>query len=423
MWLVRLRWWSAGAQVVAVWLSWLGVIQSLPSLPILSAAGVIGATNLGFNAAHPRLPASRLIAMMLVFDVCLLSLVLFLTGGASNPLSVLYLVHIALAAVMLPARWAWLLTLLSVAAFGALFLSPSLPAAGTHHAPRGGPFHMHLRGMWLAFSLAALLIAFFVSRIASSLRLREQQLAEARARVMRAEKVASLASLAAGTAHELGTPIASIALASTEMDRLIRSGASPDALAEDVRLIEGEAKRCRAIVDQMIRAAGDTAGEAPRWLPIRSLIEATLELLPAHDAPRVHVDVAPTTPRVRLPVQAVAQALANLLRNALEATPDDRHVELRAEAHARGLRLQVVDHGPGMSEENLKQATEPFVTTKRSHGGLGLGLFLASATATRLNGRLGLQSRRGEGTRAVLELPLDVLEQQERAAHEHDERQ
>jgi two-component system sensor histidine kinase RegB len=401
-WLIRLRWGVAAGCVVAVASGWalLGV-RSSPAW-VGAGLGLTLATNLALarRVLGARTASRPVRAAALVLDALALTLVLRVAGGPANPFSVLYLVGIALAAVTLGTVWTWVLALLAVCGYGSLFLGD--PAAG--HA--GHIFAGHLRGMWLAFSLAAAFIAYFVGQLARAMTRRERQLAEARERAARYERLASLATLAAGAAHEIGTPLATIAVAARELERALELRPDGAALVDDARLIRTELGRCRAVLDEMAAGAGETAGEAPSpFEPAELLDDVRARLAPAL-AGRLSSGAPPPDVALELPRQACARALESLVRNALEASPPGAVVELGARAGEGSVRFVVSDRGPGMSAGVLARAGEPFFSTKPPGAGLGLGLFLARTVAQHVGGRLRLESRPGEGTRATLELPF-----------------
>jgi two-component system sensor histidine kinase RegB len=220
--------------------------------------------------------------------------------------------------------------------------------------------------------------------------------------------VAALASLAASTSHELGTPLGTIMLAATEMQRAIDRGAGVAAVRGDAVLVHEQARRCREILDAMLVEAGEVAGEAPESIAIDRLLAQGMESLSAGERSRVVCHGTPTAP-VRVPRRVVAQVLHNLLRNAFDASAGDAPVELRAEPNGGGVRFSVRDRGVGMSPTEIEHATEPFVSGKPGRG-KGLGLFLAQAVADRLGGRLAIESTPGEGTLVRFEIPRDVVD-------------
>lgn len=409
LWLLRLRWGAMIGQTATI----LGVhfIFQMPlPLPLLFAIIGIELVTNAFGAwwasqGHPI--RARLLGGVMACDVVLLTALLYLTGGAFNPFSFLYLVHIALAAVVLSPQWTWALVGLALLCFGSLFLLPPWPVTGeaelhAHH------MHMHLQGMWVAFAVAAAFIVYFVQRVTSALAEREKQLAEARDLTARNEKLASLATLAAGAAHELSTPLSTIAVVAKELEHQIeRNGGHPDAIA-DARLIREQVSRCREILVQMTADAGESMGEASKPVSTEQLLRDALEELPHPEQIRLCLDGA-STRLLNVPRSPVAHAIRNVLKNALEASEPTCPVEVRVSSENGDCRIEIHDRGTGMTGDVLNRAGEPFFTTKEPGSGMGLGLFLSRAVVSRLGGRLEIDSEPGLGTTVRLMLPAAVV--------------
>ncbi|HEY2745100.1 MAG TPA: ATP-binding protein [Polyangia bacterium] len=401
-WLVKLRWGAIAGQIVTI----LGVAHILGVTLHLTALYAIIAVELASNvvcvlAARRAHAAEWWSGAVMVLDVVLLTALLHYAGGPFNPFSFLYLVEIALAAVIVRARWTWALVAASLIGSGALFVGPHemLMSHDEDH------MQLHLRGMWVAFGVAASFIVYFLLRVRSDLETREAELALAQRRVDRQERLASLATLAAGAAHELATPLGTIALAARELERHLEKAQADAASLEDVHLIRAQVDRCRAILDGMAADAGESAGEQPREIAIAELLRAAVDGLRAE--PRIEVDSGSVDgQRVKVPPRALAQALKSLLKNAQEASGPERAVSLRANVGATSVAIEVVDRGAGMPQAVLARAGEPFFTTKEPGRGMGLGLFLTRTLVERLGGELTLSSEAGAGTRALVRLPI-----------------
>lgn len=336
----------------------------------------------------------------MALDAVLLTAVFALSGGPSNPFNFLYLVHIALASVVLPPRHAWGLALLATALFALLFLwSVPLTAIG-HAGHEGHDMSLHLRGMWIAFALAAALILSVVSRVSTALTDRERELVEARAHAARSDRLASLATLAAGAAHELATPLGTISLVAKELELDLATRAENADAVADVKLIHEQVARCRAILEALRADAGDPAGEALEDVRPADLVSRAIDGLAGADRVVVAGDAASTA--VRTFPRSVALALRNLVKNALEATAGA--VTVTCTEQAAQLTLAVHDAGTGMAPDVLARVGEPFYTTRPTGRGMGLGVFLARTVAERLGGRLAIDSS-PRGTVASLTVP------------------
>lgn len=405
-WLIRLRWGAAVGEValIAAAQALFGGLD-LPRLATCVAALVV--TNTVLVSLRSRVQRPRLAAgAMLTLDTLLLSALLHAAGGAYNPFSVLYLVHIALSAVVLGPRWTWFLALLAIGCYGLLFV---VQAPMTAHAHAGFEMNVHLRGMWVAFAVAAGLTAYFVVRLSTAIERRDAAIAEMHERVARHERLASVTTLAAGAAHELGTPLATIAVVAAELERALGSLPPEHAarLHADAGLIRSELERCRAILNRLSTDAGQCHGEVPVSMTMAALARDVLRALPAVQRPRVHTTGASDSVSLSLPRNALQQIAHNLLRNALDASAGD--VQFGLEAHATRLRLVVRDNGPGMNAELLRRVGEPFFSTKSPGAGLGLGVFIARSLSEQMGGHLALVSEPGQGTTATVELDTAAM--------------
>jgi two-component system sensor histidine kinase RegB len=405
-WLVQLHWWGILGQAVVVVGAEAMTGIALPSttLVALLVVEVVGNFALGAWASRVRVTDGAIAAVMLL-DIIVLTVLLDLTGGAANPFSTLYLVNVALAAVLLPGRWSWPLMMASLLAFGGLFVHEEL-VGPSHHVrmliDHRAMIHSHLRGMWVACALSAIFVVFFVQRVSSALADREQELDRTRAQSARREKLASLATLAAGAAHELGTPLSTIAVVIKELERALPTDASKE-VRDDLRLVREQVTRCREILDRMAAHAGETVGETIALVTTERWVASALDGLRQRD--RVRVAAVAAGAAVRGPPRALADALRGLMKNAIQASPADREVVLRLSAEQDRVRATVKDSGPGMPPEILARVGEPFFTTKGPGDGMGLGLFLTRALAEQLGGEFHIVSHQGAGTEAWIELP------------------
>jgi len=409
LWLLRLRWGAIVGQIVTI-IGVQFVLQiSLPLSPLFAVIGIEILSNALFALWAARgLPiGSQLVGGVMAGDLVLLTALLYLSGGAFNPFSFLYLVHLALAAVVLSPVWTWALVGLSLICFGSLFLMPPWPASADGNLDGDHMhMHMHLQGMWVAFAVAAGFIVYFVQRVTLALAEGERQLVEARELTARNEKLASLATLAAGAAHELSTPLSTIAVVAKELEHQLLRAGEPDAVA-DARLIREQVARCRDILLQMTVDAGESMGEASERVSLDRLLHEAIDGLGNPGQVRLQMTQGAATCLVNVPRNQVVHAIRNVLKNAQEASREAAPVGVRVNAAADECCIEVKDSGKGMSAETLGRAGEPFFTTKEPGRGMGLGLFLSRAVVHRLGGRLDLSSELGRGTVVRLFLPAN----------------
>ena len=403
-WLIRLRWCAIAAQVVTIGVAAYAMDIALPVAAMAALLAVSAASNvaLAFWAGQAQRTSSRVVAGVLLMDTALLTILLGLSGGPSNPFCLLYFAYVTLGALALGGRWAAALVLASAAAYAALFLTPQSGAMHHHGHAGHSAYILHLQGMWVAFAATASLIAYFVARLAAELRRRELELGRAQRLAARAEKLGALTTLAAGAAHELGTPLGTIAIAAGELERRARSASAVD-WATDAKLIRSEVERCTRIVQRMCAQAGASAGELPGPVSVAELFSLLRSRLAPSEAARL--DAVPIEASFSCPREGLVQVLVNLVQNAIQASAPAERVTLSAKTDGDSIKFQVQDHGAGVAAEHLQRLGEPFFTTKPPGQGMGLGLFLAQALAARGGGTLVLTSRLGAGTSVTLELP------------------
>jgi two-component system, sensor histidine kinase RegB len=405
-WLIRLRFATVAGQALTIAVVRWGMDLEIPIGPLYGLVGLALASNLACIAhARVAVPQDGWLLGVMAFDVVTFSGLLYLTGGPENPFSFLYLVPLAIAAITLRPAWTWMLVLLSLASSLVLFARHRpLPMGGGH----AGHMVQHLRGMWVAFGVASSFIVYFLLRVRRALAAREGELQASRNLAARQERLASLATLAAGAAHELATPLSTIAIVAKDLEREVAI-AGTAATIEDVRLMRQEVERCRRILARMRTDAGDQVGERFVRVSVRELVSDCLaESGPtAEDPVAVELEDAVAGDSATLPRHAFVQALRGLLDNARQASPPGAPVSLRVSAAgARRLVFEVADRGHGIAPEILGRVGEPFFTTKPTGKGMGLGIFLARAIVERLGGELSIGSAPGAGTTATISLPV-----------------
>ncbi|MCA9617755.1 MAG: HAMP domain-containing histidine kinase [Myxococcales bacterium] len=402
-WLVWLRWGAGVGHVCAILIGELALGMDLPLAALLSIIGVALVSNLGFHVARERLARVPvwLTGTIMVADVLMLTGLLYLSGGPANPGIVFYFVHIGLATMMLGFAWRLGVVLVTLLSLLALFFLPPPPWGGATLSGLPATGGIYELGLLLSMTIAAGFIFYFGDRMTTALARRELALARARERAMQDEKLASLANLAAGAAHELATPLTTIAMLAKELERgLLRGDLSSDEMAEDAAVIRAEVWRCRDVLNLMAAEAGESRGEAFEDVAVSRLLEEALR-----DLPRDRITVEVEEASVHVPVRPMALAVRGIVKNALQASPGGADVLVRSLSEEGGCRIEVSDRGPGMSEDVARRAIEPFFTTKPTGQGMGLGLYLANDLARRAGGLLDIDTEPGRGTRVSLRLP------------------
>ena len=406
-WVVRLRYGLIAGEIALIGALSFGLQISLPVLVIGPAIGLQVLSNwlLGLKAGRLGGDAEHVVGILFSFDTLCLTLILALSGGPANPFSLLYLVQITFAAVVLRKLWTWGLGILSIFSFGMLFwVSRDVPAF--HEHTQSGGFSLHLLGMWIAFATAALLISFFVGKLSAEARTKEHEVLVMQKRLARNDRLASLVTLAAGAAHEMATPLGTIAITAKEMEHDAATRLRDQRSQEDAQLIRSQVERCRLILERMGAQGADPFGESPKLVRLHELLTQVKERFP-QERERIQVEVQRASSEdCRLTVRAAVEALSALTKNALDASPNGEPVVLKAvESLNGGVRFIIRDHGVGMTPEVLERVAEPFFTTKPTGQGMGLGAFLAHLFAQTLGGQLSFESEPGRGCTAILDLP------------------
>lgn len=379
--------------------------------PFISVGAVVLA--LGFFTftswlwAKKRIVVSdKFVFIQLLVDIFTLSVLLYLTGGSSNPFVSLFMLPVTFAAAMLRPAYIWIVASTAIACYTFLmyFFQPMM--LWEHH---GHGFTLHVWGMWAAFLLSAGLVAYFVYRIGNTLKERDLLLAKARENALESEKIVALGSLAAGTAHELGTPLGTIAILSKELEKTT-ADENPQ-ISKKMGLLRGQVSRCKEILSRMAASAGQSRAESgepvnldqyledilDEWLITRPEVVAESNFSGIQPAPEIIAD------------RTITQAILNILNNAADASSE--LIIIDGQWNTDTLIIKVHDRGDGLPE-NLedKIGEEPFISTKSPENGLGLGLYLAKTTLGRLGGDIKLENRKkNKGVTATITLPLREL--------------
>ncbi|MBX9654189.1 ATP-binding protein [bacterium] len=417
-WFIKLRWAAVAGQLVTVLSVAFGLNVSMPLIPLFVIIGLTALTNLLLRLWYLILGRTEqwsawgvrgnwIVDAIMTFDVLLLGGLLYFTGGAENPFSVFFLVNLALAAVVVQSEWIWFIGGLAILCYF-LLNTWYVPLDVLHDretfASFSGLLSVRYEGQIVAFSAATIAISYFIARLTRELRERDSELAAARLREERNEKLDALATLAAGAAHELATPLSTIAVVARELERHLESSGATNDCIEDARLIRTELAQCRTILDRMAGRAGESVGEGMTEMTVAGLVEEMLAGLPHTDRVSISHGNEPNL-SLNLPRVAIGQALRGIVKNAIDAAGRNGQIQIKTCTIGPNIGIEIRDNGPGMPEEILKRAGEPFFTTKQPGEGTGLGLFLARAVIDRLGGVFEIHSEAGVGTTAEIILP------------------
>jgi len=396
-WVWRSRWLVAITHVVVV--AW-SLLEGLPiTWPLVAPALAVSVISNGLVGGR-RGPSGPVGArVVLALDLVLLTLLLLGSGGISHPFTFLYLFQVVIAAMVLESRWVWGLVALAAAGYGCLFLPLWLAESRAGPAMHGGgrSMHGHYVGMWVAFGVTGPFAAFVVTRVRQALAEATARIDQARRLQERTARLTALGTLAAGTAHELATPLSSIAVVAGDLARSEHAE-----VAEDGETIRAQVARCREVLAQLAADSGHGVGQRPASIDGEALAARLLDGLCA-DRVEVTVQAGARVCVSTVPIDRVVQAVRQLIVNALDASEGPVRCTVGV---ARGaLEIEVRDEGSGMAPDVLARATEPFFTTKPLGEGTGLGLHFVRSIAEQIGGVLELHSDPGRGTTAILTLP------------------
>jgi two-component system sensor histidine kinase RegB len=401
--LVRLRWLAIAGQTGA--LLFVHYALAFP-LPLVPALGVIALSALLNVALRLRFPVSRRIGvgaagLLLGYDVLQLALLLYLTGGLQNPFAVLFLAPVLISATALPPRMTLLLGLLAVGCASLLaFYHRPLPWTG---APPSLPF-LYVAGVWTALTLALAFIGTYAFRVAKEARQLAEALAATELVLAREQHLSALDGLAAAAAHELGTPLATIALVAKELDRALPLD---DPHREDLELLLQQTGRCRDILRTL--STLDEGGAPHERMPLSVLVEETV-------APSRSFGVAIETRQAGYGPEPVGNrnpgilyGIGNLIENAVDFARERVLVTTRWDDAE--VEVEVSDDGPGFSPEIRARLGEPYVSSRggpqRSGaepeaGGLGLGFFIAKTLLERTGAKVAIANAPPPSSGAVV---------------------
>jgi len=398
--LIALRSMAVLAQLLTLAAVWKILELELNWQPMLLTIAALAAINL---ISLIRLRSSRPVSYPELFtqlgvDVLALSILLYFSGGSTNPFVSLYLLPLVIAAATLPSRYTWGMAALTSACYSVLMFY-YIPLPHNHQHDVDSAFNAHVFGMWLGFVFSTVVVAYFVVQMAQAVRNRDEMLTRVREEILRNERIVALGTQAAGAAHELGTPLSTMAVVIGEMQ--LDPKTQPvwrDALA----ILNEQVRGCKRILDKILANAqeGGATSLQPADLLMAEVLDEWQLLRPAAEYRYQNIG---TLPAPLINVDATLRAaLMNLLNNAADAAP--LAFEIRTHWDSRNFTLEIHDHGKGLSEDAELKVGSAFFTTKTE--GHGLGLFLANATIERMGGSVRLFNRDGGGATTEIIIPI-----------------
>jgi len=389
--LTRLRWLAASGQLAALLVAWFWLELRFAFALCLAVVAVSVISNLANRLLFPR--SRRLseleLFLTLLFDVAQLSLLLFLTGGLHNPFALLLLAPVTIAASTLPRRGVLALGLAAMA-LATLLLYAHQPLRLADDTPLLLP-ELFLPGFWLALLTGIAFIGLYSHSVSRERHELSEALLATQMALSREQQLTDLGGVVAAAAHELGTPLATIKLAATEI--LDALDDQPD-LAEDARLIRDQAERCRQILRSMGRSGKEDRqlGRVPLEVLVAEAAEPHADRGPVIELVLRAGDGAAMPEVVRRP--EIIHGLRNLIQNAVDFAAG--RVRIEVEWSPDLITLRIGDDGPGFAPQVLARIGEPWLRDRRAqpgagrkgYDGMGMGLFIAKTLLERTGARV-----------------------------------
>ncbi len=391
---------------------------------------------IAFNAyTSLRLQTDDVVTELEIFsqiciDVISIAALLYLTGGASNPITWVFLLPVMITAIMLPQSYAWYMVILTTSMYSILIafniplpsIEPHMPNSGmlhhnisiaddkllqkAHELSDNHYYNLHMFGMWFGFVFSAGLVAFFVAELAKTLKNQERSLAVARENALRDERVVALGTLAASAAHDMGTPLGTIAIVVHDLMQDYPVNYYPE-FNEKMQIMQNQINRCKGALSLMSASAGEMRAESGKVMLLSNYLDDVLYQWRAHKPTaklQFFIDPGVAVDANIIAERTLTHALINILNNAVEASDPDRGIEFHAQWSMAELTLKIRDYGSGFPAELIDIIGKQPVSRKNK--GLGVGLFLAYSTIHRLGGKIELSNMETGGACVEISLPL-----------------
>ncbi len=422
--LSNLRWLAVAGQSAALFLVYFALGYSLPILYCAIAIAVSAALNVVLAVRYP--PAHRLTnreaTFYLAFDVLQLAALLYLTGGITNPFALMFVAPVVIAATTLNLGNVLILA-------GIAFGSASLIAL--KHLPLPWPARealalpeLYQAGIWMALVIGIGFTSVYAWRIASESARMSAGLAATQLALSREHRLAALGALATAAAHELGTPLGTIAVVARELERALPEHSNE---AEDVRLLRDQAERCRAIIARLANPEEAMLGATAR-LPLGAFLD---DIAGPHRGEDLEIRITVSQPKADEPEPQVWRApellhgLGNIIENAADFAQSLVAVDARWDEQF--LYISVTDDGPGFAPEIFEALGEPYITSRPGHHalgetelgpvgaldqheGMGLGFFIAKILLEQTGGLVKADNPEGGGAQVSIRWPRGVID-------------
>lgn len=403
---------------------------NLPQEQLWPAIFSVGAVNLyTWMRLKTDTPITEVeIFSQLCIDVFAIASLLYMTGGASNPITWVFLLPLIITAIILPQTYAWYMVIITTSMY-TLLISYNIPLPSIephemiteevltpvmvqqmqhiHRVTDKNYFNLHIFGMWFGFVFSAGLVAYFVVELAKTVRERERRLAEARESALRNERLIALGALAASAAHDMGTPLGTMAIVTHDLLQEYPEHRYPE-LHERLSILQQQIARCKNALSVMSASSGEMRAESGKPIAVIDYVDGILNQWRAQNSTaKLNLLI---NPNVQINAKIIAEqtlthAIINILNNAAEASPADKGIDFEAVWDEEWLSLIIRDYGAGMPKELLAAIGKQPVNSNKQQG-LGVGLFLTCTTIRRLKGEIAFLPVLPTGTSVHITLRL-----------------
>ena len=399
--------------IVALGIPGLIVFQTFTQLflPANLQVWLIAAIIISVGIGVWRLQSSHLISNNELFchllaDASILVVVLVNTGGANNPLISYLLVLLAITATILPRKYVNAFALASIVVYTSFLIldlrvEQELMLEGTGHN-----MQQHLVGMWAIFLVSAILIALSVTQMANAIKIREINIAKSRENEIRNEQLVAIGTLAAGTAHAIGTPLSTMAVLLTELDKFNEDQLKVENIKSDISTLKQQVLRCRSSLAQLTQYYNKDKPETQEKITVQDIIDDIKEyLITVHPNSYLEFENRCPVHTKLLSNLSLRHALINIIENGIKAASEKVSICFKLpETTPTKIEISVVDDGPGIPTQVMESLGEPFISTRRES--MGLGIFLANASIAQLGGQIEMFNLKLGGAKTLIKLPL-----------------
>lgn len=392
--------------------------QSSLAIPLQFIAYLITAVILSVILTYWRLQASWAVSNLELFchilvDVIFLVILVLNTGGVSNPLISYLLVLLAFSATLLPARYVISFAIGSILIYTSLLYMDLTAEQGMSAgaASEEMTFQLHLVGMWVIFLVSAILLTVLITRMVKVIQSRELNLAQARETELRNEQLVAIGTLAAGTAHALGTPLSTMAVLLTELDKLSADELKQSEVKEDISLLKQQVTRCKHSLTQLIRYYNKENPEQEETVSLSDFVNDIQDyIVNIHPTASVNFNVEGGDDSEVASDLSVRHAVINIIENGIKAAKTQVNVTFKVVAEDPvHFEISINDDGPGIPAEVMENMGEPFISMRKES--MGLGIFLANAAIQRLGGTIEMFNLKIGGALTLIKLPLPQHQQ------------